>query len=204
MEAQESNVSTALLHDLHRDDALLIVDVQNDFLPGGSLAVPEGDAVVGPLNHTIAVFHAAGLPIFASRDHHPPDHCSFLSQGGAWPVHCVAGSRGAAFADDLHLPAEAVVVSKATAAGRDAYSAFDGTDLAYRLHAAGVVRLFVGGLATDYCVKATVLDALTAGLGVVLLTDGIRAVELRPGDGTRAIEAMRRAGAVLTREGVPG
>jgi len=202
--AEEHDVNGTPLHDLHRGDALLVVDVQNDFLPGGSLAVPDGDAVVGPLNRAIAAFRAAALPIFASRDHHPPDHCSFRSHGGEWPVHCVAGSRGATFAYDLHLPAETVVISKATTAGRDAYSAFDGTDLAARIRAAGVVRLFVGGLATDYCVKATVLDALTAGLGVVLLTDGIRAVELRPGDGTRAIEAMRRAGAVLTREGVPG
>jgi len=191
------------LETLQRGDALLVVDVQNDFLPGGSLAVPEGDTVVAPLNRAAAAFHAAGVPIFASRDHHPPDHGSFQPYGGTWPVHCVAGTPGAAFAAALHLPAETVVVSKATTRERDAYSAFDGTDLAERLRAAGVNRLFVGGLATDYCVKATVLDGLAAGFRVVLLTDAVRAVDLQPGDGTRAIEEMRAAGAELAREGVP-
>ncbi len=193
-----------LVDELQRDDALLIVDVQNDFLPGGSLPVPEGDRVIAPLNRAIATFRAASLPIFASRDHHPPDHCSFRSHGGEWPVHCVANTSGAAFAGDLHLPTETVVISKATTAGRDAYSAFDGTRLADKLRAAGVRRLFVGGLATDYCVKATVLDGLAAGLNVVLLTDAVRAVNLQPGDGTRAIEEMRAAGAVLAGEGVTG
>ena len=188
--------------ELQHGDALLIVDVQHDFLPGGNLAVPDGDAVIAPLNRAIAAFHAAGLPIFASRDYHPPDHCSFRPQGGEWPVHCVAGTSGATFADDLNLPVEAAVVSKATTPERDAYSAFDSTDLADKLHAAGIRRLFVGGLATDYCVKATVLDALGAGFAVVLLSEAIAAVDLHPGDGARAIEAMRAAGAELTREGV--
>ncbi len=191
-----------LLDDLRRGDALLIVDVQNDFLPGGSLAVPAGDEVVEPLNRAITAFHEASLPIFASRDHHPPDHCSFRPRGGRWPVHCVAGSHGAAFADGLHLPADTVVVSKATTAERDAYSAFDHTDLREQLRAAGVVRLFIGGLATDYCVKATVLDGRAAGLDVVVLMDAVRAVEVEPGDGDRAIEQMRAAGAVVASAGV--
>ncbi|RMF84962.1 MAG: nicotinamidase [Nitrospirae bacterium] len=178
-------------------DALLVVDVQNDFLPGGALAVAGGDAVVAPLNRAIDRFARAGLPVVASRDHHPPDHCSFRNQGGPWPPHCVAGTPGADFAPDLALPEGAVVVSKATRKEADAYSAFDGTGLAERLHELGVRRLFVGGLATDYCVKASALDALAAGFQVVLLTDAIRAVEAAPGDGAAAIEAMQAAGARL-------
>lgn len=195
-------MSTTLSLELRPGDALLVVDVQNDFLLGGSLAVPAGEEVVAPLNRAIAAFQEASLPIFASRDHHPPDHCSFRHRGGPWPVHCVAKTRGAAFADGLHLPAEAVVVSKATTAERDAYSAFDTTNLRERLRAAGVDRLFVGGLATDYCVKETVLDGLAAGLDVVVLTDAVRAVEIEPGDGDRAIERMRAAGAVIADEAV--
>lgn len=181
-------------------DALLIVDVQNDFLPGGSLAVPRGDEVVAPLNGWIARFAAAGLPVFATRDWHPPDHCSFQAQGGPWPPHCVAGTAGAEFAPALRLPAGAVGIAKATRAEADAYSGFAGTDLAARLREAGVGRLFVGGLATDYCVVNTVIDALAAGFAVVLLAAAIRAVDVAPGDGERAIAAMAAAGAAV-REG---
>lgn len=176
-------------------DALLIVDVQNDFLPGGSLAVPQGDAVVPVLNRCLALFSQGKLPVYASRDWHPADHCSFHAQGGIWPPHCVAGSRGAAFAPGLALPPDAVVISKADTPERDAYSAFGGTDLDARLAAAGVKRLFVGGLATDYCVLNTVRDALALGYSVVLLSDTVRAVEVTPGDGERALAEMRRLGA---------
>jgi nicotinamidase/pyrazinamidase len=176
-------------------DALLLVDVQNDFLPGGSLAVPDGDAVVAVLNRYIDRFTAAGLPILASRDWHPARHCSFRPQGGPWPPHCVADTRGAAFAAGLQLPPDCLIVSKATAADRDAYSAFDGTDLDALLRERGVGRLLIGGLATDYCVLATVRDARAAGYETCLLTDGIRAVEVRPGDGARAIAAMQALGA---------
>ncbi len=178
-------------------DALVIVDVQNDFLPGGRLAVPEGDAVMAPLNRYIALFQARGLPVYATRDWHPPDHCSFTAQGGPWPPHCVAETAGAAFAADLHLPADAVVVYKATLQGKDAYSGFEGTHLAEHLRDRQVSRLFIGGLATDYCVLNTVKDALAAGFRVLLLTDAIRAVELEAGDGERAIADMQRAGAQL-------
>jgi nicotinamidase/pyrazinamidase len=180
-------------------DALVVVGMQVDFLPGGSLAVPEGDAVLAPLNHAVAFFQASGLPIFATRDWHPHDHCSFHARGGPWPPHCVAGTAGAAFAPTLALPPETVVISKATTAARDAYSGFHGTGLADHLRAAGVGGLFVGGLATDYCVLNTVLDARAAGYEVVLLGDAIRAVEVNPGDGERAIARMRAAGAVLGR-----
>lgn len=178
-------------------DALIAVDVQNDFLPGGALAVAGGDAVIGPLNRCMEEFTRRGLPVFASRDWHPRDHCSFAAQGGPWPPHCVAGTPGAAFAAGLRLPASAEIVSKALRPEADAYSAFQGTELAARLRALGVRRVFVGGLATDYCVRATVLDALAAGFEAVVLADAVRAVDVRPGDGVRALEEMAARGAQL-------
>jgi len=180
-----------------RGDALIIVDVQRDFLPGGSLAVPHGDVVVPPINRCIDALARRGLPIFATRDWHPPAHCSFREQGGPWPPHCVAGSPGAAFADGLHLNEDVGIVSKATSPERDAYSAFAGTDLSQRLTAVGALRLFVGGLATDYCVLLTVTDALAAGFRVVVLRDAVAAVDVQPGDGERAIAQMRELGALF-------
>ena len=141
------------------DDALLIVDVQNDFCAGGALAVPDGDAVAPVLNDWIAAAQAAGAPVFASRDWHPADHISFQAQGGPWPPHCVQGTSGAAFHPGLRLPADVGVVSKGTEPDVEGYSAFERTDFAERLRAAGVRRLWVGGLARDYCVRASVLDA---------------------------------------------
>jgi nicotinamidase/pyrazinamidase len=176
-------------------DALLVVDVQRDFLPGGSLAVAGGDAVIAPLNAWIACFAARHLPVYASRDWHPADHVSFAAQGGPWPPHCVAQSPGAAFAGALQLPADVCIVSKGSLAEKDAYSAFEGTDLQRRLQTQGVRRLFVGGLATDYCVLSTVLDALALGYEVLVLGDAIAAVNVHPGDGDRALDRMRQAGA---------
>ncbi|MGB5623941.1 MAG: nicotinamidase [Gammaproteobacteria bacterium] len=176
-------------------DALIVVDVQNDFLPGGALGVPEGDAVIEPLNRAIAEFRASDRPVFYSRDWHPAEHCSFEARGGPWPPHCVADTSGAQFAAALDVAADAEVFSKATRPDRDAYSALDGTGLAEWLRAHGVHRLFVGGLATDYCVKATVLDAIAAGFEVILLVDAIRAVNVDPDDGQHAIRAMTAAGA---------
>src|SRR5574340_133567 len=144
-------------------DALLVVDAQNDFLPGGSLAVPGGDEVLPPLNRYLGIFTARNLPVFATRDWHPARHCSFRAQGGSWPPHCVAGTRGAEFAAALRLPPSAEIVSKATSAEQDAYSGFHGTGLDALLRAADIRRLFVGGLATDYCVLNTVRDALKLG-----------------------------------------
>lgn len=185
---------------LQAGDALLIVDVQNDFLPGGSLAVPDGGAVLEPLNRWIARFTTAGLPVVATRDWHTPDHCSFAAQGGPWPPHCVAGSDGARFPAALKLPADTPVISKATQQGADAYSGFDGTDLDAYFTGLAVRRLFIGGLATDVCVLNTVRDALALGYAVELLLDGMRAVDVQPGDGERAIAAMIAAGAA-PREG---
>lgn len=183
-------------------DALLVVDVQNDFCPGGSLAVPAGDRVVPVLNRYIQRFRELKAPIYASRDWHPPATRHFQSGGGVWPPHCVQGTKGAEFHPGLALPPEAVLVSKGMDPAEDAYSCFQaeeagGEDFAVSLGARGIQRLFVGGLATDYCVRATVLDALHEGFQVVVLRDAIAAVDVTPGDGERAIEEMRVAGAVF-------
>lgn len=187
--------------DWGKEHALLIVDVQNDFLPGGSLAVPDGDEVVPVLNRYIALARARGVPVFASRDWHPGTHCSFHALGGPWPPHCVAGTAGAEFASGLELPQDAVVISKALRTDADAYSAFEGTDLGPRLRELNVKRVLVGGLATDYCVLNTVLDAIKSGFGVLLLKDAIRAVNVKAGDGERAELQMAGAGAIPIRIG---
>ena len=179
------------------NDALIAVDVQRDFLPGGALAVARGDEVVAPLNQAARAFELAGRPIFASRDWHPANHCSFKGRGGPWPPHCVAGTPGAGFPGELALPASAIVVSKATTADADSYSAFGGTDLAAQLRLRGVRRVVVGGLATDYCVRYSVSDALRLHYAVTVLTDAIAAVEATPGDGERALAAMRKNGATF-------
>ena len=176
-------------------DALIMVDVQNDFLPGGSLAVPCGHTVIPVLNQYLAEFARKQLPIFAMRDWHPANHCSFQSQGGPWPVHCVADSKGAQFASELILPPWTVVISHAVAADREAYSGFERTDLENRLRGFRLNRLFVGGLATDYCVLYTVKDALARGFSVFLLRDAIRAVNVKPDDGRNAEAEMIRLGA---------
>ncbi len=178
-------------------DALVVVDVQSDFCPGGRLAVPGGDAVVEPLRRAIEHFSRRGLPVFYTRDWHPADHCSFVEQGGAWPAHCVADSKGAEFHPRLPVSPFAVVVSKGTSRDREAYSGFEGTDLLEELRVRGISRLVVGGLAADFCVKATVLDALREGFAVVVLKDATRPVDLKPGDGAAAMLEMRAAGALF-------
>ena len=181
--------------EIRKNDALIIVDVQNDFLPGGALAVNEGDAVIPVINEYIRIFTANKLPIFATRDWHPASHCSFAEYGGPWPSHCVANSPGAQFAPELALTDESTIVHKGTDVDKESYSGFQDTDLADQLHAHGVKRVFVGGLATDYCVLNTVNDALAEGFDAILLTSAIRAVNLDPGDGNRAIELMLERGA---------
>jgi len=180
---------------LQPGDVLLVTDIQNDFMPGGSLAVAGGDEVVPVLNRYIGAFQAQGLPVYATRDWHPLRHCSFYAQGGPWPVHCVAGTHGADFAAALTLPPDTTVISKATSKDREAYSSFQGTDLDSHLRIAGIRRLFIGGLTTDYCVLNTVRDARRLGYDVLVLVDAIRAVDVRPGDGQRAEEEMARLGA---------
>ena len=181
---------------LDSGDALLMIDMQNDFLPGGSLAVPRGDEIIPLLNRYIAWFHAHGLPVFATRDWHPPDHCSFLPQGGPWPPHCIAATPGAAFPAALALPADTRIISKATSREQDAYSGFAGTQLDALLQADNVRRLFVGGVATEYCVRNTVQDALQHHYTVFVLVDAVRALNLQADAGPQALEAMAHLGAI--------
>ena len=181
-------------------DALLVVDIQNDFCAGGSLAVPDGDAVVPVMNAYMARASAIGMPIFVSRDWHPAVTTHFAAYGGTWPPHCVQGTHGAELHPDLRVATTALLASKGMDPNDDGYSNIDavlpdGSLLLNSLRDLGVTRVFVGGLATDYCVKATALDALKAGLAVVLLLDACRAVDQQPGDGERAIAAMVAAGA---------
>jgi nicotinamidase/pyrazinamidase len=175
--------------------ALIIVDVQRDFCTGGALPVPEGDHVVPVLNRYVKKFVKARAPIYATRDWHPPNHVSFTSQGGSWPQHCVQNTEGAEFHPGLELPERVKIVSKALEPSREAYSGFEGTDLAEDLRKQGISRLFIGGLATDYCVKNTVLDALDLGFEVILLEDAIRGVEVTAGDSDKAIRDMVEKGA---------
>ena len=182
--------------------ALLIVDVQNDFCPGGALAVRDGDQVVPVLRGLAARFGALGLPVYASRDWHPADSRHFATHGGAWPAHCVQGTEGARLREDLELPRSAAVVTKGQGVDDQGYTAMVGEvagrgSLVDDLRARGVDRLYVGGLATDYCVRYTVLDALQRGFDVTVLTDAVRAVDVTPGDGARALEELHAAGATL-------
>lgn len=188
---------TARKYSAKHGDALLVVDIQNDFLPGGALGVADGDAVIAPLNRLINDFSTAGLPVIISRDWHPSDHCSFSEHGGPWPRHCVAGTPGAEFSPALATPEDAIVVSKATETMTEAYSALQGTGLADRLREAEVTRVFIGGLATDYCVRATVLDLVAAGFEAVTIEDATRAVDVEPGDGVAALRDIVAAGGRL-------
>lgn len=176
-------------------DALLLVDMQNDFFPHGSLAVPGADDVVSPANRYIKIFIEKGLPVLYTRDWHPENHVSFKHKGGLWPSHCVAGTKGADFHPQLNIPDNAQVISKAVEDKTDAYSGFQNTDLDSRLTSGNTKRIFIGGLATDYCVKNSVLDALGLGYKVFLLCDAIRAVDVEPGDGQKAVEEMKKNGA---------
>lgn len=176
--------------------ALIVVDVQNDFCPGGTLAVPHGDEVVEPLNELIDEFLERGDPVYKSRDWHPPTTKHFTAYGGTWPVHCVQNTEGAEFHPALRDDPRIHVISKGLG-DKDGYSAFDETDLASQLREQDVEEVVVGGLATDYCVKNTVLDALKNGFKVKARKDAMRAVELQPGDGERAIDEMRDAGAQI-------
>jgi nicotinamidase/pyrazinamidase len=180
-------------------DTLIVVDVQNDFCPGGALPVKDGDQVVPFLNRYIDQFIAADLPIFATRDWHPAKTSHFNTGGGPWPPHCIQGSKGAQFHPDLKLPSDTIIVSAGMGSDEDGYSGFLGIDdrgvkLVDLLRQRGVERLFVGGLATDYCVKHTVLDGLRERFKVVLLRDSVRGVNLKPRDSEDAIAEMLYAG----------
>lgn len=182
------------MYSIEASDALVVVDPQNDFLPGGSLAVPNGNRIFDPINRLMPLFSY----VVATRDWHPKSHAYFQANGGPWPWHCLARTRGAQFSTRLASEQIDDVVSKGTDPKTDGYSGFAATDLSERLRAHGVDRVFIAGLATDYCVRATALDALASGFRVVVLTDAIAAIDAKPGDEQRALDDMRSAGAELT------
>src|SRR3977135_59265 len=169
---------------IDKKKALIVVDVQNGFCLGGSLAVANGDEVVAPLNELIREFLDRGELVFKSRDWHPATAKHFAAYGGIWPVHCVQDTYGAEFHADLSDDPRITIISKGIDESADGYSAFDGTKLAQLLRNQGVTEVWVGGLATDYCVKHTVLDALQQGFEVKALADAMRAVNVKPGDGS--------------------
>ncbi len=181
--------------------ALIVVDVQRDFCPGGALAVKDGDEVVPGINKVVDAFERHGLPVFFTRDWHPRDHVSFKKQGGPWPPHCVQGPVGAEFYPSLKVPPAAAVISKGDDPSKEAYSGFQGTDLGPRLKRLGVGEVFVAGLATDYCVKESASDALRAGFAVTIIEDCVRAVNVRPGDGAKALSLLKDEGAKTTTAG---
>lgn len=190
--AKNNERSLQLKIDKHT--ALVVVDVQNDFCPGGALPVTDGDKVVPVLNKYIEKFRDSKAPIIFTRDWHPPHHNSFKEQGGQWPPHCVQNTDGARFHPDLSVPPEAEIISKADKQ-EEAYSVLQGTDMARKLLGRGIKRLLVGGLATDYCVRETVLDGLSSGFEIFYLDDASRGVNVKAGDAERAVQEMMAKGA---------
>ena len=188
----------ATVPQLDRASVLLVTDIQNDFCPGGALAVPGGDAIIPIINDYIRLFHGRKLSVIASRDWHPHGHASFKEQGGPWPIHCVQGSWGSQFHRELQLAPGVTIISKATDPKREAYSAFENTSLEEKLRDLGTETLFITGIATDYCVKATVLDSLRLGFKTTILFDACKAVNINPGDGSAAIEEMIKRGAWMS------
>lgn len=185
------------------DVALLIVDLQKDFCPGGSLAVSGGDQIIPFINSYIRLFRKYALPIFATRDWHPPRTGHFRKFGGTWPVHCVQNTEGARFHSGVELPPDVTVLSKGMDPEKDDYSSFgatdrDGTPFSRIVHREGIAKIYIGGLTTDYCVRETAMDALRAGVAVTVLEDAIRGVDLSPGDSERALKQMISAGAETT------
>ena len=175
--------------------ALVVVDVQRDFCPGGRLAVGGGDSIIPKLNGVIEAFERARLPVFFTRDWHPADHCSFKAEGGDWPPHCVMGTTGAEFHPELDVPPGSAVISKGSQPSAEAYSAFQGTDLAEQLARWHVHEVMFGGLATDYCVKESVLDAIKAGFVASVMKDCVKGVNLKRSDSALALRAMQSGGA---------
>jgi len=177
--------------------ALIIVDVQNDFLEGGVLGAPSSRLIIPIINQYIRVFEEKNIPIYATRDWHPPDHISFIMRGGRWPPHCVKGTPGAEFPKELRLPKSTHIVSKATEPDLEAYSGFQGTDLEQTLKLSGTTELYVCGIATEYCVRSTVLDAIKKGFSTTLLLDAIAPIERS--DSESAIKEMRQGGCKVAR-----
>ncbi len=175
------------------EEALIVVDMQRDFMPGGALPVPEGDRIIPVVNECIRKFKERGALIVATRDWHPENHISFKERGGPWPKHCVQGTEGAEFV--VELPADAVIISKATDPDKEAYSGFEGTNLAEILKERGVKRVYVCGVATEYCVRATALDAVKHGFETYLLKDAVKGVN--PEEEKKTLEELQRAGVKL-------
>jgi len=185
------------------DGALVVVDVQRDFCPGGALAAEGGDRILPALNRHIGRARAAGMPIYATRDWHPEVTSHFTGFGGEWPPHCVRDTAGAEFHPGLDLPDGTIVISKGMDPDHPGYSAFDGytaagAGFADDLRRRGIARLLVAGIATDYCVKQTVLDARREGFEVTVLLDAVTGIDAQPGDVARALDEMSAAGAHLT------
>ena len=183
---------------LQQGDALVIVDVQNDFCPGGALPIADGDAVVPVLNRWIDAAVEAGIPVYASRAWHPADHLSFEAQNGPWPPHCLQDSAGARFHPRLALPESAIKVTKGVRFDQDQHSAFDQTGLAEEMRRRGIVRVWLGGLAEDVCVAATALDARREGFAVRLISGATRPVT--PEGGREARRRMAQAGVSVSDE----
>ncbi len=182
------------------NSALIIVDVQNDFCPGGALPVKDGDRVVPVLNRYIELFKATGQPVYATRDWHPKKTKHFKEFGGKWPAHCVQGTKGALFHSDLKLPNDAIIIIKGDRPDEEGYSGFQGRDsggkgFSQALKESEVVNIYIGGLATDYCVKETALDGIRLGFKVTVLTDAVKGVDVKEGDSKRALEEMVNKGA---------
>ncbi len=184
--------------EITKRDALVVVDMQKDFMPGGTLPVPGADAIVPTINQTIERFEKLSLPVFFTRDWHPKTHISFKENGGVWPAHCVQHTKGAQFCDGLHIPADnKFIISKGVSEDFDAYSGFQGTLLENLLHERGVTRLFICGIATDYCVKHTLLGAENLGFRTLLIEDAVKGVDLHLGDSDAAMHEMMQKGAIL-------
>ncbi len=180
-----------------KNDALVVVDMQRDFMSQGALAVPEANSIVERVNDYIKIFEKQGRPVYFTRDWHPKNHISFKENGGIWPTHCVQGSIGAEFCEDLYMPSDnRFIISKGVSEDFDAYSGFQGTLLKELLLERGVKRLYICGVATDYCVKETLLGAENLGFRTILLTDAVKGVDINKGDSEKAIMQMLGAGSV--------
>ena len=188
--------------ELDKETALIVGDVQNDFCPGGALQVKDGDLIIPACNKYIEMFEKKGLTIYYIMDWHPPNHCSFKINGGIWPVHCVQESTGASFHPDLKIAANACIIQKGTDPIKEAYSSFEQTELHANLQKDGIHTLYIAGLATDYCVKNTVIDACHHGYKVIVLLDAVKGVEVNIGDSARALKMMKDVGATFMTRGL--
>ncbi len=186
---------------LEAKQALIVVDIQRDFCPGGALPVADGDKIIPAVNELAHAFERAGLPVFFTRDWHPRNHVSFKAYGGPWPPHCIQNTQGARFHQSLAVPKEAEVIDKGTLQAEDAYSGFQGTDLAQRLRELRVKQIYVAGLATDYCVKNTVLDGAAEGFETYVIADCVKGVNVKRTDSATALRVMLSRGAIRTTSG---